>query len=165
MIAIGTLAAVVLLALTLWLLRTAPCDGRLGRAKQALVRARNAFLTGCSDRRTVTCAVVLSFGIHLVNFFGVFCLARALGINISYGEVLLMMPVVMFAILLPVTVNGSRKILPKKSLLFHPGPIEVVISDPIETTGCSIENLQDLVDKTREVITSNFNPNFPEEAS
>jgi 1-acyl-sn-glycerol-3-phosphate acyltransferase len=66
---------------------------------------------------------------------------------------------------LPVTVNGSRKVLPKKSLVFHPGPIEVVISDPIETVGCSIENLQDIMDKTREVIISNFKPDFPEEAS
>jgi 1-acyl-sn-glycerol-3-phosphate acyltransferase len=65
--------------------------------------------------------------------------------------------------ILPVTVNGSRKVLPKKSLVFHSGPIEVVISDPIETTGLRIENLQDLMDKTREVIISNFNPNFPEE--
>jgi 1-acyl-sn-glycerol-3-phosphate acyltransferase len=67
--------------------------------------------------------------------------------------------------ILPVTVNGSRKVLPKKTLLFHPGPIEVVISDPIETTGVSKENLQVLMDRTREVIISNFNPNFPEAAN
>jgi 1-acyl-sn-glycerol-3-phosphate acyltransferase len=67
--------------------------------------------------------------------------------------------------ILPVTVNGSRKVLPKKSLVFHPGPIEVVISDPIETTGYSNENIQDLVDKTRETIISQFNPNFPDIAS
>ncbi len=66
---------------------------------------------------------------------------------------------------LPVTVNGSRKVLPKKSLVFHPGPIEVVVSDPIETTGLNMGNLQDLMDRTREVIISNFKPNFPEEAS
>ena len=65
--------------------------------------------------------------------------------------------------ILPVTVNGSRKVLPKKSLVFHPGPIEVVISDPIETTGLSLGNLQDLMDKTREVIITNFKPNFPDE--
>jgi 1-acyl-sn-glycerol-3-phosphate acyltransferase len=65
---------------------------------------------------------------------------------------------------LPVTVNGSRKVLPKKSLVVHPGPIEVVISDPIETSGFSMENLQDLIDKTRDVIISNFKPDFPEDA-
>jgi 1-acyl-sn-glycerol-3-phosphate acyltransferase len=67
--------------------------------------------------------------------------------------------------ILPVTVNGSRKVLPKKTLLFHPGPIEVVVSDPIETKGLSKENLQDLMDRTREVIISNFKPDFPEAAS
>ncbi|MGD0210033.1 MAG: lysophospholipid acyltransferase family protein [Desulfomonilia bacterium] len=66
---------------------------------------------------------------------------------------------------LPVTVNGSRKVLPKKSLVFHPGTIEVVVSDPIETTGYSNENIQDLIDKTRAVIISKFNPNFPDVAN
>jgi 1-acyl-sn-glycerol-3-phosphate acyltransferase len=66
---------------------------------------------------------------------------------------------------LPITVNGSRKVLPKKSLVFHPGTIEVVVSDPIETTGYSNENIQDLIDKTRAVIISKFNPNFPDVAN
>ncbi|HOJ14281.1 MAG TPA: lysophospholipid acyltransferase family protein, partial [Deltaproteobacteria bacterium] len=47
--------------------------------------------------------------------------------------------------ILPVTVNGSRRVLPKKSLVFTPGPIEVVVADPIDTTGYSRENLQELV--------------------
>ncbi len=63
--------------------------------------------------------------------------------------------------ILPVTVNGSRKVLPKKSLIFHPGPIEVVVADPIETRGYTRENLQDLVNLTRDAIIANFNPDYP----
>ena len=63
--------------------------------------------------------------------------------------------------ILPVTVNGSRRLLPKKSLVFHPGPIEVVVADPIDTGGYTRDTLQDLVDRTREVIVSNFNPGYP----
>ena len=62
---------------------------------------------------------------------------------------------------LPVTVNGSRRVLPKKSLVFNPGTIEVVVADPIETSGYKRENLQGLVDRTRDVIISNFNPDYP----
>jgi 1-acyl-sn-glycerol-3-phosphate acyltransferase len=64
--------------------------------------------------------------------------------------------------ILPVTVNGSRRILPKKSLVFTPGPIEVVVADPIDTREFSRETMQDLVDKTRKVIISHFNPSYPD---
>lgn len=63
--------------------------------------------------------------------------------------------------ILPVTVNGSRKVLPKKSLVFTPGTIEVVVGDPIDTREYTMENLQELVDFTRGVIVSNFDPGYP----
>lgn len=63
--------------------------------------------------------------------------------------------------ILPVTVNGSRRVLPKKSLVFNPGTIEVVVADPIETRDYTRQNLQELVDRTRDVIVSNFNPEYP----
>ncbi len=64
--------------------------------------------------------------------------------------------------ILPVTVNGSRKVLPKGSLAFNPGVIEVVIGKPISTKQYSHDNLEDLMGKTREIIVSNFNPCYPE---
>jgi 1-acyl-sn-glycerol-3-phosphate acyltransferase len=64
--------------------------------------------------------------------------------------------------ILPITVNGSRKVLPKKSLVFHPGTIEVVVSDPIETSGYTKDRLQELMDRTRDVIISNYNPDYPD---
>ncbi len=64
--------------------------------------------------------------------------------------------------ILPVTVNGSRKTLPKKSLVFKPGPIEVVIGDPIKTTGYGQENIIELIAKTRDVIISNYKINYPD---
>jgi 1-acyl-sn-glycerol-3-phosphate acyltransferase len=65
--------------------------------------------------------------------------------------------------ILPITVNGSRKVLPKKSLIFNPGPIEVVVSDPIETKGYTKEQLQELIERTRGVIIAQFNSNYPHE--
>ncbi len=58
-------------------------------------------------------------------------------------------------LLLPITINGSRRVLPKGSLLFRKGIIELVVDDPIETTGKSPEDLDDLIQATRQVIQAN----------
>lgn len=60
--------------------------------------------------------------------------------------------------ILPVTVNGSRKVLPKKSLVFKPGTIEVVVGEPISPLGYTRDTVQDLVARTRDVIISNHRP-------
>ncbi|HVN72339.1 MAG TPA: lysophospholipid acyltransferase family protein, partial [Desulfomonilia bacterium] len=52
--------------------------------------------------------------------------------------------------ILPVTVNGSRRVLPKKSLIFKPGRIEVVVADPIDTSGYTKERIQELMERARE---------------
>lgn len=62
--------------------------------------------------------------------------------------------------ILPVTVNGSRKVLPKKSVVFQPGSIEVVVGDPIETAGCTSEGLEELMRITRNAIVSNHDPAY-----
>ncbi len=58
--------------------------------------------------------------------------------------------------ILPVTVNGSRDVLPKGSIVFTPGRITVVIGDPIDTNGYSQDAMGKLMDRTREVIQSNL---------
>lgn len=58
--------------------------------------------------------------------------------------------------ILPITVNGSRKILTKGSWMITPGKIQVVVADPIETDGYSEKNLEELVKRTRDIIVSNF---------
>jgi 1-acyl-sn-glycerol-3-phosphate acyltransferase len=57
--------------------------------------------------------------------------------------------------LLPITINGSRHVLPKGSLVFRRGIIELVIADPIETAGKSSDDLDKLIKVTRRVILSN----------
>ncbi len=62
--------------------------------------------------------------------------------------------------ILPVTVNGSRRVLPKKSLAVSPGKIQVVIGDPIDTGGYTADNVQVLIDKTRDAVIANFDPGY-----
>jgi 1-acyl-sn-glycerol-3-phosphate acyltransferase len=57
--------------------------------------------------------------------------------------------------LLPVTINGSRHVLPKGSLVFRSGIIELVVGDPIETAGKHGDDLEELVQTTRLLIESN----------
>jgi 1-acyl-sn-glycerol-3-phosphate acyltransferase len=62
--------------------------------------------------------------------------------------------------ILPVTVNGSRRVLPKGSLVVKPGKIQVVIGDPIDTSGYTADTVQELIDKTRQAVMANFNPEY-----
>ena len=57
--------------------------------------------------------------------------------------------------LLPIAINGSHHVLPKGSLIFRKGIIELAVGDPIETAGKSTGDLEDLVKATRQVIQSN----------
>jgi len=60
--------------------------------------------------------------------------------------------------ILPVTVNGSARILSKGSLVFYPGLIEIVVGDPIDTHEYPLDRLQDLINKVRDVIISEHHP-------
>jgi 1-acyl-sn-glycerol-3-phosphate acyltransferase len=62
--------------------------------------------------------------------------------------------------ILPVTVNGSRRVLPKKSLALKPGKIQIVVGDPIDVTHYTVDTVQDLIDNTRQVIIASFNPAY-----
>ncbi|MCD6280132.1 MAG: 1-acyl-sn-glycerol-3-phosphate acyltransferase [Deltaproteobacteria bacterium] len=60
--------------------------------------------------------------------------------------------------ILPITINGSRKVLPKGSVVFTPGEIDVIVGDPIDTKGYTRESLPELMERTRQVIVSSFKP-------
>lgn len=57
--------------------------------------------------------------------------------------------------ILPVTVNGSRAVLPKKSLAFSPGKIQVVIGEPIDSSAYTHDRVDALIERTRGVILAN----------
>ena len=55
---------------------------------------------------------------------------------------------------LPVTVSGTREILPNKTLRVFPGRAKLVIHPAIETRGMGHEDLDNLMERTRESIAS-----------
>lgn len=62
--------------------------------------------------------------------------------------------------ILPVTVNGAFKMLPKSVWLPIPGHVTVTIGDPIPTAGLTQADVPDLMERTRQAILRNFDPDY-----
>ncbi len=58
--------------------------------------------------------------------------------------------------IVPISVVGSREILPKFSLRVRPGSIQMIISRPIQIGGYSEESRDELIARVRDVIVRNF---------
>jgi 1-acyl-sn-glycerol-3-phosphate acyltransferase len=58
--------------------------------------------------------------------------------------------------ILPVTINGSREVLPKNSLVFYPGRIHLTIAPPITTKGERPESMAMLMQQTRNRLQSSL---------
>jgi 1-acyl-sn-glycerol-3-phosphate acyltransferase len=56
--------------------------------------------------------------------------------------------------ILPITINGSRAILPRGTMKFRPGVIDVRIHPPISVEGYAYETRHELLEKVRAVIQS-----------
>lgn len=60
--------------------------------------------------------------------------------------------------LLPVTLVGTRTILPARTLRLFPGTVRMVIHPPIETAGMTVEQVDELSQRARQVISSAMPP-------
>jgi 1-acyl-sn-glycerol-3-phosphate acyltransferase len=58
--------------------------------------------------------------------------------------------------ILPVTINGTDKIMPTNSFDIFPGKVEMVIHDPIELNGYTYENVELLMERVRDTIISAY---------
>ena len=54
--------------------------------------------------------------------------------------------------IVPVTLIGTRRVLPMHSAVFHPGQVRVLIGDPISTEGLTLRDRGKLTQKVREEI-------------
>ncbi len=62
--------------------------------------------------------------------------------------------------ILPVTVNGSFKVLPRNTLALRPGHVTVTIDDPIETRGLTEDDVAALMEKTRAAMLRNLDADY-----
>lgn len=58
--------------------------------------------------------------------------------------------------ILPVTISGTRKILPKGGINLRPGGVTMTIHKPISVAGYSEDNMAELMDKTRMVLNASL---------
>jgi 1-acyl-sn-glycerol-3-phosphate acyltransferase len=58
--------------------------------------------------------------------------------------------------IVPVSISGSYRILPKKSWTIHPGEIRLAISRPIVTVGSNSRSRDLLMEQVREAIRANL---------
>jgi 1-acyl-sn-glycerol-3-phosphate acyltransferase len=58
--------------------------------------------------------------------------------------------------IVPISIIGAGEIMPRRSLHIRPGRITMVIDKPIDVTGYSIENRQELIDKVQNIISRNY---------
>ncbi|MDI9571214.1 MAG: lysophospholipid acyltransferase family protein [Pseudomonadota bacterium] len=58
--------------------------------------------------------------------------------------------------IVPISIIGADKIMPKRSLKVNPGRITMVIDKPIEVSGYAEEARTELMERVRGVIVSNF---------
>ncbi len=54
--------------------------------------------------------------------------------------------------ILPVAINGSRRLLPKGSIVARPGTVTVIVGKPIPTDGLTKDDLPELMEQTRNAI-------------
>ncbi|MGK2925947.1 MAG: lysophospholipid acyltransferase family protein [Lysobacterales bacterium] len=60
--------------------------------------------------------------------------------------------------LLPITLVGTRDVIPARTLRLFPGTVRMVIHPPIETAGMTVEQVDELLQHARRVISSAMPP-------
>ena len=59
--------------------------------------------------------------------------------------------------IIPISIIGSGRIMPKRSLRIKPGQLKMVIGKPIDVQDVTIENRHALIEKVRNEIIKNYN--------
>ena len=67
--------------------------------------------------------------------------------------------------ILPISISGSSFILKKHTLKIDPGLIKIVFDKPIETKDYSLDNKNELIAKTRNIIEKNIDKEINERLS
>jgi 1-acyl-sn-glycerol-3-phosphate acyltransferase len=58
--------------------------------------------------------------------------------------------------IVPITISGGRKLLPKQKLVFRRGVMKMVVGTPIDTDGYQLDNKEELIERVRDVIIGNL---------
>ncbi len=62
------------------------------------------------------------------------------------------------ALIVPVSVSGARKIMPKGELAIHPGRVRITLQAPIDAANYTQDQRQELIEATRQSIIKGLDP-------
>ncbi|HEV7843947.1 MAG TPA: lysophospholipid acyltransferase family protein [Pyrinomonadaceae bacterium] len=61
--------------------------------------------------------------------------------------------------LIPITIVGSRQVLPPDEIIFRPGPIDMYVDAPIPTAGLTDDDLEPLMETVYDIMAKRFKEN------
>jgi len=76
----------------------------------------------------------------------------------TFKKGLFVMAIKAGALIVPISVSGARKVMPKGQFVIHPGRVRVTIHDPISAADYSPEVRGKLIERTREAILKGLAP-------
>ena len=65
--------------------------------------------------------------------------------------------------IVPVSISGSRFILPKNTIRINPGEIKIIINEPIQTDQFNYQEREKLSSEVRRIIVENYDEHFNED--
>jgi len=65
--------------------------------------------------------------------------------------------------IVPVSISGSRFILPKNTVRINPGDIKIIFTDPIQTDQLGYQEREKLSSEVRRIIVENYDEHFNED--
>jgi 1-acyl-sn-glycerol-3-phosphate acyltransferase len=84
----------------------------------------------------------------------------------SFKKGLFVMALEAGAPIVPVSVSGARKVMPKGRFAIYPGRVRITLHDPIPTAGLAMNDRQKVIDLTRQAILQGLDPEeWPETAA
>jgi 1-acyl-sn-glycerol-3-phosphate acyltransferase len=76
----------------------------------------------------------------------------------TFKKGLFVMAIKASALIVPISVSGARKVMPKGTFVIRPGTVRITIQDPISTENCTLEDRQKLIVLTRQAILKGLEP-------
>ncbi len=76
----------------------------------------------------------------------------------TFKKGLFVMAIKAGALIVPISVSGARKIMPKGKFAIHPGRVQITIHDPISAAGYTLEQRKELIEVTRKAILKGLAP-------
>jgi len=76
----------------------------------------------------------------------------------TFKKGLFVMAIKAGTLIVPISVSGARKIMPKGHFAIHPGRVRITIQDPISAADYALEERRELINVTRQAILKGLNP-------